>query len=287
MISAWDSDAFEDDRIDISPESDWNSLVITYDSVAMLDEGTYKGDGTQDATGWDGIIEYTLRPFDARLATFKEYHWEYKDKLYSLEWTLEYEIYSQMRALNHDIDWTGADDFDDVVDQFGAFASTSRNAYLEPLAIALKELATSNGHTSELELAEFVYAFVGDIQYQFDLNQQGDEAEYPKYPIEMLWDEGGDCEDASILYIALIEFLGYDAMIAVGLVKPNDEEDWGGHAWALVHIAGHGGYGWYGTGLKSDLSFYFVEATNYDDGVSEIGLNPWYDIKDVALYDVE
>ena len=44
----------------------------------------------------------------------------------------------------------------------------------------------------------------------------------------MLWEQGGDCEDASTLYISLVEALGYDAALMLGLTKSNSDEDWGG-----------------------------------------------------------
>jgi hypothetical protein len=81
--------------------------------------------------------------------------------------------------------------------------------------------------------------------------------------------------------------MGYDAMFGAGMVKQSDEEDWSGHAWAIVHIPNHTGEGWHGTGSKSDIPFYFVETTGHYDGVSEIGRNPWYDLKDASFYDVE
>ena len=164
--------------------------------------------------------------------------------------------------------------------------STPDEQYVIDLATDLKDIAIQNGYTTDLEIAEFIYAFVGAIDYQFDAEGMG-ENEYPKYPIEMLWHQAGDCEDAATLYISLVEAIGYDAMLMVGLVKSASDEDWGGHAWAVVHIPDHSGEGWEGSGSKSSTPFYWVEATAYYDGVSEIGRNPWYDVTDYSMYDVE
>jgi transglutaminase-like putative cysteine protease len=166
--------------------------------------------------------------------------------------------------------------------------STPSEQYVIDIALDLKNMAESNGYTTSLEIAEFIYAFVGDIQYVLDIDGSG-ESDYPKYPIEMLWEASGDCEDAAILYISLIESVNYDAMIVTGFVKPSSDEDWGGHAWAVVSIPGEDNLGtyWYGDGAKSQTKFYFVETTAYYDGVSHIGENPWYDIDDESYYDVE
>ena len=147
-------------------------------------------------------------------------------------------------------------------------------------------MAITSGYSTDLEIAEFIHAFVGDIQYQYDsIDYNGQE--YPKFPIEMLWEQKGDCEDAALLYISLTENIGYDSALMVGMVKSSSDEEWIGHAWAVISIPEASGDGWNGTGQKSDLGFYFVEATAHTDGISTIGRNPWYDLKDEYFYDVE
>ena len=284
-IYAWDSDVWDDDLIDISPDPDWSSHLFVYDSVLSIQGGTYLADGTLDSTGWDGVLEFTMEPFDNRNYRGHEFVWDYAGSEYSLLWSLDYTTYAQSRALPHDIDWSGASELADVVDQYASFAVTDQ-AYVTELATELKNMAIENGHTSELEIAEFIYAFVGDIQYQLDSIEHGDR-EYPKFPIEMLWEQNGDCEDAAILYISLTESIGYDAALMIGEVKSSSDEDWGGHAWAVIYVPNHSGDGWYGTGSKSDVPFYFVEATAHYDGTSTVGRNPWYDVQNHGFYDVE
>jgi len=279
MISAWDSDAFEDDRIDINPDSNWNSYIFAYDSVLETINKSTNASGEGDGTGWDGEMSFTFEPVDLREQRFQEFIWDYDGEDFSITLDLEYDTYSYFKNLNHDVG--GVYD----VDSYGRFSTPNEN-YVVELANDLENMAVSEGYTTQLEKAEFVYAFVGDIQYQLDTDAMGED-DYPKYPIEMLWQASGDCEDAAILYISLIEAMGYDAMFVAGLVKQSDDEDWGGHAWAVVHIPNHNGDGWYGPGSKSDIPFYFVEATAHHDGVSEIGRNPWYDLKDESFYDVE
>ena len=89
-----------------------------------------------------------------------------------------------------------------------------------------------------------------------------------------------------LVYISLVEALGYDAALMLGAVKSNSDEDWGGHAWPVLYLPDHSGDGWYGEEGKSTLPFYFVEATAHW-GYSSIGENPWYDLKDEVWYDIE
>jgi len=78
---------------------------------------------------------------------------------------------------------------------------------LESLSAVLWNLVDGD----ELAYRECTLAFVqGVIRYEEDpLNQ-----EYPKYPLETLADQTGDCEDTSILYTSLILAAGIDSYLA-------------------------------------------------------------------------
>ncbi|MBT4066509.1 MAG: transglutaminase domain-containing protein [Euryarchaeota archaeon] len=285
QISVWDSDAWDDDPIDISSDPDWDTEVIIFDSVTSLSPLSIIADGTQDSTGWDGELLYSLAPFDSRGIAINQYSWDFEGDWYYLDWMLDYTTYAQSKALPHAIDWSGVDTLPDAIDQYAAFAVTDQQ-YILDLANELRDMAVQEGYTSELQIASFIHAFVGDIQYQLDSIEHGSQ-EYPKYPIEMLWEQNGDCEDAALLYISLTESIGFDSALMLGSVKSSSDEDWGGHAWAVIYIPDHSGDGWYGDAPKSEIPFYFVEATAHYDGNSEIGVNPWYDITDYGFYDVE
>ena len=279
QICAWDDDGLsEDDRIDINPSSENNCYWFYFDSTGTSLNEELLVSGTGDNTGWDGELGFSYEFIDVRNQRFNEFNWDYGGVDYEMSVNLDYDTYAYFKNKNHDVEY-------DDVSTYARFATPSEQ-YVIDVANQLEALAISNGITSQLDIAEFVYAFVGDIQYVLDIEGVG-ENEYPKYPIEMLWESSGDCEDAAILYISLIEALGYDAQLAIGEVKTSEDDDWGGHAWALVYIPNHSGQGWYGLGEKSDLPFYFVEATAYYDGTSYIGRNPWHDTTGVSFYDVE
>jgi hypothetical protein len=55
--------------------------------------------------------------------------------------------------------------------------------------------------------------------------------EYPRYPLETLWDGVGDCEDSSILAAAILDATGYDTVLlqfgnhmAVGVAETKSDE---------------------------------------------------------------
>jgi hypothetical protein len=71
----------------------------------------------------------------------------------------------------------------------------------------------------------------------------------------------------------------------LGQTKSNEDDDWGGHAWAVVVIDNYSGDSYMGAGQKSNLSYYFVETTAHEGSI-DIGVNPWYDITDEAFYEI-
>ena len=82
---------------------------------------------------------------------------------------------------------------------------------LSPLDDALMiEIAGALSQGSYKETVENALAFVQIcIAYQPDPGV----FEYPRYPIETLVDESGDCEDTAILYASLIRTLGHGALL--------------------------------------------------------------------------
>ena len=100
--------------------------------------------------------------------------------------------------------------------------------YIDRMADQLKDAATK-ANFSEVQKLDFVIAFVQSLPYTEDkVTTLSDE--YPRYPLETLFDRGGDCEDSSILVAALLDRMGYDVALlhlddahhmAVGVSLPN------------------------------------------------------------------
>ncbi|HPS89866.1 MAG TPA: hypothetical protein PLC35_07845, partial [Methanosarcina vacuolata] len=50
------------------------------------------------------------------------------------------------------------------------------------------------------------------LNYTSDLESSGYD-QYPRFPYETLYENGGDCEDTSILSVAILQEMGYDAVL--------------------------------------------------------------------------
>lgn len=83
--------------------------------------------------------------------------------------------------------------------------------YIDQMIQQINSAAIQEGFT-ELEKVNFVIAFVQKLPYTVDIETTPSD-EYPRYPIETLFDRGGDCEDTSILVAALLGGMGYDVAL--------------------------------------------------------------------------
>jgi len=279
-ILVWDSDSFLDDPVDINIDDDVEAYKFVIDSsiavVADVNELTVSGIG--DNEGYDGTLEFSYMFQDLRVMNNPNFVWVFDYQTYSLNLNYDYSLYRSFKLLDHSTaSWN---DYQRFV--------TPHEDYVLELATLLRDLAIENGYTSALEIADFILAFVGGIPYQFDIDGMGVN-EYPKYPIEMLWEHAGDCEDAASLYVSLMESIDYDAILILLLVKPNADEDWGGHAMPAVYIpnATEGEGVQLTDEAKANMTFQFAEATGWYDGYSGVGVNVWYDMDNIHLYDIE
>ncbi|HHE41957.1 MAG TPA: hypothetical protein ENL12_04875 [Dehalococcoidia bacterium] len=64
----------------------------------------------------------------------------------------------------------------------------------------------------EQETIQFIATFVQQLTYTSDLETTGLD-DYARYPLETLVEEGGDCEDTSILLGKVLTILGYDVVM--------------------------------------------------------------------------
>jgi hypothetical protein len=87
----------------------------------------------------------------------------------------------------------------------------SDDEYLAGLAAKFKEAAEKENY-SDLDMVKNIIFFVQSLQYVDDKVGTGYD-EYPKFPLETLADEGGDCEDSAILLASLLRELAYGTVL--------------------------------------------------------------------------
>jgi hypothetical protein len=127
---------------------------------------------------------------------------------------------------------------------FGYF-TTTEDSYLQSLVTKINATATKQGYSPYQEV-NFVLAFVQSVPYATDLNSTG-YLDYPRFPVETLVDNVGDCKSHSILFATLTLMLGYGTVF----INPPDH--------LAVGILGNNLQGTYWT--YDNQTYYYCETT--------------------------
>ncbi len=118
-------------------------------------------------------------------------------------WTFELELneesmkFYKSRSRLRDYDLYVTDSFDDK--------------FIKSVVSSLEKAAEEN-NIPQSQVPHFVISFVQHLPYTEDNVTAGFD-EYPRFPYETLYENGGDCEDTSILVSALLREMGYDVVL--------------------------------------------------------------------------
>ncbi|MFC2017692.1 fibronectin type III domain-containing protein [Chloroflexota bacterium] len=144
-----------------------------------------------------------------------EYEWDFRDKTWNHSTEIRESDYDYFAGKPR------AGDYDEYV------LNTSDDAWMRQLAGLFVEQAKEEGW-DETYYVPFALSFVQSLPYTDDDVTTGYD-EYPRYPLETIKDEGGDCEDTSILFASIVREMDFG--VALLLLK----ED--GHMAAGVQIS--------------------------------------------------
>ena len=126
------------------------------------------------------------------------------------------------------------------------------------VAFRLRAISEENRFNSHQEMASAV-SLVRSIPYALDEETHG-VAEYEDYPVELLWDERGDCEDHAILAAALLHALGHDVGLFHIILRDV------GHV-ALAYQTANAN-GMFSKTATNGLEYFYVETVPTDDSRS-------------------
>ncbi|MGD0449753.1 MAG: hypothetical protein ABSA79_01695 [Candidatus Bathyarchaeia archaeon] len=168
-----------------------------------------------------------VRPFEVALAQSpdqsqnytREFSWDYGGNHWIWNLSIPVALYNAYKAVPDSVrTQNGPAGYDLMV--------TTKDSYMQTLTEKLNETANQLGY-GPVDKINFVLAFVQSIPYSTDLNSTGYE-EYPRFPIEVLVDQTGDCDCKSDLFVTLTLGLGYGAVfinppdhLAVGVLGDN------------------------------------------------------------------
>ena len=188
---------------------------------------------------WSTPVEISIEPTGTSGGTLERvYDWSYGGRTWKLTLPIPKEVYDYC----HGMDRAPIEDYSIYV------THPLDDNFTASIATELKRLAEQRGYDSE-ETVNFAASFVQNLKYETELE------EYPNYPVETLFDKGGDCEDTAILTAALLQAMGYDAVL---LRFSPVTEGGAGHMAVGVAVPGmSSGYSYKSEGQ----TYYYLETT--------------------------
>lgn len=207
--------------------------------ISALEPGLYTA--TKDESG----IVCKLRFFIEDRRAFS-HTWEYGGRTYSISLELLYSDvfrYGYTHPYGYRVSMTDQD--------YVSTYHTVSDRYIQSLVGQLREMS---GDMDPLGYASLALSMVQTIPYKSDLSVYGTD-EYWAYPLEYLWNGGGDCEDSSIFYNTLMMASGFDVML---LLFPD-------HAMSAVSVDGASGI----HVTEDGEDFHLCETTSAGFGIGE------------------
>ena len=186
-------------------------------------------------------IEISIQPTASSGRTLPEssYPWTYGGR----NWSLTMQIPESLYLYYSKMDRAPVEDYSIYV------THPLDDNFTSMIAGELKSRAQEQGYDAR-ETVNFAASFVQNLKYETEAG------EYPKYPVETLFDKGGDCEDTAILTAALLQSMGYDAVL---LRFSPVTEGGAGHMAVGVAVTGVSGGRSYSYDGKT---YYYLETTS-------------------------
>ena len=130
----------------------------------------------------------------------EEFRWNYKNSPYSVKLPMldfYYDYYSSIDRYQHE-------------DYCLYIFDLLDDLYLDMIIndCIMSDFVSNN----DVEKINYAASFVQYLDYKKD-SLTDDSYEYPRYPIETLFNNGGDCEDKAILTACILNHLGYDVTL--------------------------------------------------------------------------
>ncbi|MCL0063217.1 stalk domain-containing protein [Peptococcaceae bacterium] len=150
-------------------------------------------------------VKPDIQPIDTWPANVivRNFSWYYQGQNWSYQIRVPKELYNYYANLEH----PPTDDYSVYV------THPLDDAFIASIAEHFSNIAWQEWFSPE-QTINFVAAFVQSLEYVAD---PGSEIpyEYPKYPLETLVDQRGDCEDTSILLASILKAMGFDVVLIV------------------------------------------------------------------------
>ena len=236
----------EEFDISESNESYRSTIVYNFSENSLNQKENWTLDGSLDDSDENDDAKLFVEIETYTFGYLLSYNWKYNTVEYQLSYNFDPTRYTYYTNQGHFVM-----EYSDYI----SFVTKEETAVIE-IAQILRNMSNEKGFDN-LDEVNFIMSFVQSLKYSED-NLTAGVGEYPRYPIETLVEQTGDCEDSSALLISLLESLGYEsAMILI----PEAWEDYG-HAAVGVNLTGAEGiYYILNEGKDNEIGYYYAETT--------------------------
>ena len=188
-----------------SAQADWETSRNTYEA-ALVNAKNTNNNLTQNITTLNQNVAELQKEVDTAENTEFSLSYSFSYQYYDFVWNLripvkEYLYYSEKPRITDTSKYTTM-----VTD-------THADYLLNVLVNKIKDAALSYD-LKPTDTVNFVGAFIQSL-VNADKNTATPYDDYPRYPIETLFNQGGDCEDTSILAAALLQRLAFKEVVFV------------------------------------------------------------------------
>jgi len=251
-------DDFQDASYTIINVDSQDKTESTSDTYVFDDGGVYSILVTES----DGDKSYYLAKVEGDVT--RTFTWKYDRTTYTIDLDIDYDDFLYSRSYYSvdkrcmDSSSTHARDKSFVT---LSYTDEVMAPYMDELTdLLIEELQEKYTTISETVLLNYLLAFTQYIEYQSDEAYMGVE-EYWKFPLETLYDQGGDCEDTSILFAAIAhecrEKLGMSYSVGLQLLP--------GHMAGAVKLSGSS------KGMSTNpYGYVYAETTSSSYSLGEI-----------------
>jgi len=235
------------EELDISSSNSSYRETIIYNLETRTwnnSNGTLDGSSDNSDDLDDALLVLEIGVFN--FGYLKSFKWSYMFDDYQFSYNFDPKRYSYYVSQSHKIS-----NYRDYLN----FVTVDEPALID-IAYILHNMSEEENLDSEEEI-NFILSFSQSLKYSED-NITSGVGEYPRYPIETLVDQTGDCEDTSALLISLVEILGFNASI---ILIPEAWEGYG-HAAVGINVTGATGVHYIlNEGKSNEISYYYAETT--------------------------
>ncbi|MDA3856182.1 MAG: hypothetical protein PF569_08045 [Candidatus Woesearchaeota archaeon] len=197
----------------VENDNNFEEIIIDYEENEEVIEFDFNDETEEVVIDFEDKIELNLPEEDENNRNFR---WSYDGNDYGISFNIDKEYYEFFKNRER-------------IRDFDLFASDQYSKdFIESITEELEKYAKESG-LSDDEIPYFIISFVQYLPYTSDDVTTGFD-EYPRFPYETFYENGGDCEDTSILASAILNEMGYGVAlltfpghVAVGVKCDHDD----------------------------------------------------------------